>query len=204
MSDFLLGAIVGGGFSLLVSVVTLLIQGHFSKNTAKMQIDAQAKEAWVNRLAGVRSQYLNPLREQVARVYEQLIEISDQMIVINIIYGDPPAPTNKQLAKYKREVTKLKKAVDRLASEHQKCDIIRSKTSDHELTKLFYELSDNLYKLNHDVLLLRGIPAEWIPKSGAKKYKYGKAADNVLLFQSILEDINGRIEQLLSGGELGK
>jgi len=204
VSDFLLGAIVGGGFSLLVSVVTLLIQGHFSKTTIKTQIDAQAKEARLNRLVEVRAQYLNPLRDQVAKIYEQLIKIIDQMIAINVRYGNPPDPTRQPLGDYDKEIAKLPEALDKLKKALAKAKIMRSQTSDHRLTKLFLDFAIDSIKLERNVLLLEGIPLKWIPKSGEEKnYDFEKATDKVILLQVILEDINGRIEHLLSGGNEG-
>jgi hypothetical protein len=201
MSEIILGTIIGGSIGVIGPLLGFIIQGHFTKNTTKMQINAQTEAARLNRLVEVRAQYLNPLREQVAKIYEQLININDQMINIEVGYGNPPEPTKKQPSEYDKETAKLSEALDKLEKAQNEADIIRSKTSDHRLRQLFLDFTHNRITLKRDVLLLEGIPLKWTPKSGKKIYDFNEATDNLIICQVNLESINGRIEQLLSGGD---
>ncbi len=143
MSDFVLGGIIGGGFTLLVSIITLIIQSYFSNKNTKLQMEFQKNERQEVRLIEFRSKYLMPLRECINSCCKFANELQNEIIAFeaefpkgSVVYGNVD-----NFTKYTEILENLGKKKDIIEQELKNIEIYRSQVSDDKLVKLIFDVS---------------------------------------------------------------
>lgn len=207
MSDFVLGGIIGGSFTLIASIVSLIVQGYYSSKNTKLQLGTQLElqnkqfarekeQAITERLISFRSKYLLPLRDKIIQSYELTNSFRDTLNTLSSWYGDPPNPNSRawlstpEDKKYPDLVDKLKQIRDDIDKLQEEIDILNANCSDPKLNSLifdiYFSLSDSfrgLYDLKPEIKtpILKGM------------------SDNIYHAQDHFRNTLLRIEQSLAG-----
>jgi hypothetical protein len=215
MSDFVLGTIIGGAIGVFGSLLGFILQGYFSVKTTKIQIDArmeeqqkqfeyQEKQAQITRLVEDRARYLNPLRDQITKCYSLAVKSSNNIIEIIVRYGNPPDPARLSFLEttdnYGIMVRNLSATVGELRGSLEQADILRSKSGDHTLAELIDKASNTCIELSIDAGTLQRRLEKWLKAPDAEMpVNLEEMQNKVASLSDTLEDVNRRIELLLSG-----
>lgn len=212
MTDFILGAIIGGAIALIASVVGNVIYGRYSVKTTTLQIEAHEKEyklqlddkkneARVAKLIENRSMYLNPFRKRLQSCSEPAFKLSNSITSFGVRYGNPPNPPRDTdgLDKYKKDVEELRELFQSLRPKEEQLTSMYPQITDDELLSLLFEIGSELIHISsaqYDI----SIPNAWLPKNMEyKEFNVDEVKKRIDRVLDKFRDANHRIEELLSG-----
>ncbi|MBA7599416.1 hypothetical protein ES703_06449 [subsurface metagenome] len=204
MSDFVQGALIGGAFAVIGSVITALItycitkrqiKGNLEQLSLKLEQDTGEKRR--DRLVEARKTYLIPLRDIISRWSVELTKLPGLSIALNKLVQSSSNVSSITGSRIFKDSMEFNKKMLSMAQQHE---VLIGQISDKKLHNLITEA----IKIQGEALVRRTEIHESIEiDKDFKSLAEAINASNKILtnVQFKLIDINNRIEELLCGNE---
>jgi len=207
MSDAILGTIIGGIIAVVSGVIGAVVQGLFSKSNAKLQFEQQEKQSRTQRLIDIRAENLKPLREEVKKCTERIMDAQGMLqgIVRMLAPGSNQANTTVNGCEWTvGEVDEIENDIYESAGNIYP---YRAVITDDTLFKLLEKVKTSCN--DADIPRIMGsIKNATESGSGNRRSRVDSSKDNYDAYYNKLQNIvdhlqqvNARIQQLLTGIE---
>ena len=204
MSDFVQGALIGGAFAAIGSVITALITYYNTRRQIKgnleqlsLRLEQDTSEKRQDRLVEARKTYLIPLRDIISRWSVELAKLPGLATSLSKLVqssSDISSVTGSQIYRDSMEFT------EKMRSMTQLHEVLIGQISDKKLLNMVMEV----VKTQGEALVRRAEIFDSIEMDkDFKSLADAIDASNEILMnvQFKLVDINKRIEELLCGSE---
>jgi uncharacterized membrane-anchored protein YhcB (DUF1043 family) len=205
MSDVILAGIIGGIIGVAGSVAGLIIQGHFSKKTTEMQINArmeeqkkqlesQKRQIEVAKSIEVKATYVYPIREQLWKLNNHASNARNNLRIIARPEVDVLGNYFEKQVTHEEALNALKESMVGIIDASSQTQQLMSRASDEKLIDLLSALQLYVFLISSN--------AEWLFLSdSSKKNEIGAISEYMSGLRSKVTDANKRTEELLSGIE---
>lgn len=205
ISDVILAGIIGGTIGVAGTVAGLIIQGHFSKRTTEMQINAKAEEQnkqlesqkrqiEIAKSIEVKATYVYPIREQLWKLSNHAANARNNLRIIARPEGDVLGNYFEKQLTHEEALNALKESMIGIVDASSQTQQLMSRASDEKLIDLLSALQLYVFLISSN--------AEWIFLSNSgKKDEISAISEYMSGLRDKVVDANKRTEELLSGIE---